>query len=258
MSGSVRQQYEGALHQEMAVPPGRLGAVGKPRRVASIREAIAFPMGRSVNEKAYTQISPDLGGFQVALGKPGKEAAPGYKRPNPNDMLPTVFFNGQCCQDPVSFNHITDGFEELTLEDDPAALLALDVIGCLLFRAAFMLDHGRMGGGWRLVVPPAALSAVEAGAPNLSGLPAHVFLHLLDALAWNEDVKYNPNADQISGTGRQNTLLTTVKVIAVLLHRLRLSTIVGGMSQGRGVSGITQAGAIAAFPLLDPAYRWGR
>jgi hypothetical protein len=173
-------------------------------------------------------------------------------------MLPTVFLDDVCCQDPISFNQITDEFERLALAATPESLLALDVLGCLFFRAAFMLDHARKGEGWRLKVPPAALRTVEAGAPILNGLPVHVFLYLLDALAWNEDVKYNPTADGIGGTGRQNTLLTTVKVVAVLLHRLPLSSIVGGMSQGRGVSGITQADAIRAFPLLNPAYRWGR
>src|SRR5438445_6255674 len=56
------------------------------KRMARIAEAIAWEGGTQEQKRKYTIWAG--GQFEVSLQKPGKEAAPDWKRLNVNDMLP--------------------------------------------------------------------------------------------------------------------------------------------------------------------------
>ena len=135
----------------------------------------------------------------------------------------------------------------------------LELLACLLFRSAFMLDHQEQqpgSGRWRHEPPEAVVRAIEEQSPVMAAgqyeLPFRVFLHLIDALAWNEDVKYNPDPASIQNRGRRNTLLTCVNIIGVFLDRVSLVDFVGLIIRGRGVAPISVIAAKRYFPMLEP------
>ncbi len=173
-------------------------------------------------------------------------------------MTPTVFLDGRSINYTPSFTGIFREFQHMGVSYDEtgrASELALEILGCLLFRSAFMLDHVELelgSGKWRYAPPEPVLRILDEELPCIEEqfLPTKVFLHVIDALAWNEDVKYNPEASNLGGTGRQNTLLTCVKVIGVVIDRVSIADVIGHMTVARGVSPITQKAALLAFPLL--------
>jgi len=229
------------------------------RRQEAIAEARTWPRGRNRNDQRFTQVSPKLGPYHVSLGKPGKEAEPDWGgRPNPNDMTPTLFCDGLRVDFTPSFTGIFREFQHMGASYDEqgrASELSLELLACLLFRAAFMLDHTETSPGsrcWRYTPPVPVLDILEQELPCIEeqSVPTRVFLHLIDALAWNEDVKYNPDGAHLGGTGRQNTLLTCVKVIGVVMDRVSIADVIGHMTVARGVSPITQRDALRAFPIL--------
>ncbi len=58
------------------------------------------------------------------------------------------------------------------------------------------------------------------------------------------------------GTGRQNTLLTCANVIGVVLDRVPIYKVFGGMTNARGVCPITQTEGKAVFPSSWAASMW--
>src|SRR5215216_5343831 len=77
----------------LRLPDGFLGPEANRRCLAAIDEAIAWPSGPSVDEPRFHPVSR-VDPYRVCLGKPGKEAAPGYAKPNENDMLPSILLDG--------------------------------------------------------------------------------------------------------------------------------------------------------------------
>ena len=204
----------------------------------------------------------DCNGYCVKLGKPGKEAAPGYSKPNQYDMTPTVFRDGMALAWTPTFDELFREFQHMGTAEytgDRVSATVLELLACLLFRSAFMLDHDEHELGsrcWRYEPPIAVLEVIEDQAPVIIGgsyeLPFRVYLQLIDALAWNEDAKYNPDPSSIENRGRKNTLLTCVNIIGVFLDRVSLVDFVSLMIRGRGVAPISQKAAKLHFPLLCP------
>ena len=125
-----------------------------------------------------------------------------------------------------------------------------------MVRSAFMLDHQETSLGdccWRWTPPESVLQFIETQIPHVGDnqLPPRVFLALIDALATNEDAKYNPTGVVSGGKGRQNTLLTCANVIGVVLDRVPIYKVFGGLANARGVCPITQSDARTVFPLLQ-------
>ncbi len=192
-----------------------------------------------------------LGDFVIGVRKPGKEAAPTFPSPNPHDMLPSIQRGGAYIEYTPGFTTI---FEELQGLAVGRNNLALEHIGCLLFRAAYMLDHEEIGPGiWRFAPPRDVIDEVERWAPQVAGIPTSVFLHLIEVLAWNEDEKYAYREYDIgTGIGRTNNLGTCAHIIAVFLGRASIVRFAGGLARPpSGVNPITQKAAREAFPLLD-------
>lgn len=229
------------------------------RRLARVAEAISWNPGTQA-EPIYHTIWQS-GEYTIALAKPGKEAAPGYnlckyqdghKGNNPNDTRPTIFQNGVRIDTHVaSFYDIFDELQNLGRADESA----LELIGCLLFRSAYMVDHGEVTSGiWRYRIPANVLTEITTKLPIADGLPMEVFLHFLDALAWNEDTKYHTlGFDVRLGYGRRNNLLTCVNLIGVLLRKVSLSKFAGNFSRmPAGISAISNKEALEVFPHLKP------
>lgn len=233
----------------------RLGALSKQKRADAIAEARAWPPGPDQEHKTYQPVSPEHRGLTVALGKPGKEAAWEGDKKNPYDMLPSVLG----ADDPEaylgSFVDIFGEFFELGLGQrygrPPEE--TLELVAAMLFRSAYMLDHHQISPGkWRWRPPETTMEVVESEVEVLGGLPVRTYLHMVEALAWNEDVKYEHRfrlkGKRQGAVGRQNNLLTCVNVIGVVVGRVPAAHVLGGMS--RGVCPIGRTDAEQVFPVL--------
>lgn len=218
-------------NKELALPTGlKLSPFARARRAEIIKEAIAFPKGKNQEKREITKIYRS-GNFVVAVGKPGKEAVPGFKRKhyitgettnNKNDMNPFIMANGKKVGNDLTFGALFEQIAELMRAD----MFGLELLGMLIFRMAFMLDHKQnQEGKWRYTPPKETLSILKKRLPEVSGVPVDVFLYFLDVLAFNEDVKMHTlgyeNAQH--NYGRINTLLTFAHLVAVLLNRRSLA-----------------------------------
>jgi len=256
-------ELPGATLKELAgtlkMPETTLGKFAAPVRAQSMSEAMGWAKGPSQTERYFHELyTYDI--YSVGVEKPGKEAAPDYDRcrtkdglqtNNPNDMLPCVYVSGKKRDRDLTFVDIFEQLERMMREDQTA----LELIGCLLFRSGFMLDHANAStGGLRYHPPAAALRVIEERMPEIGGLPAEVFLYYLDVLALNEDVKYETLGYNVAtqGYGRRNNLLTCAHLIAVLLNRASLFKFAGSLARPPpGVAPMAQKAGREYFPLLD-------
>lgn len=233
------------------LPDGRLSQVANVRKEQAIEEAMDWPRGPSQEDKVYKTVSR-IGDYEVLLGKPGKEAAPTFSRINPHDMLPIVKRDGVFIDYSPSFQDIFAELQHLGRQDEES----LKLMACLFVRSAFMLDHTEIESRqWRYHPPEEIVNEIESRTPHINAhtLSMGVFIHLVDALAWNEDVKYNFLFDFNAikkGTGRRNTLLTCTHIIAVFLDRAPLVKFAMGLVRGRGVSPLSQKNCMELFPDL--------
>ncbi len=223
-----------------------------PKRQARIIEAKSWPQGTKEDRKYHTIWEKD--DYRVALGKPGKEALPGYSgKTNPDDMRPTIFFKGQDMKKAATFQDIVKDLEEV----GKTHAYALELLGCLLFRSAFLLDHRKINpetseGIYRYYPSEEVINKITETVPIIYGVPAEVFIHYLDAIALNEDVKYDfLGYDlQTKNVGGKNNLLTYVNLVAVISGKKALYTLTGPLLRS-GVAAITQKAAFAALPHIS-------
>ena len=259
------------FEDQLRLPAGQLGPLGKPKREASIREAMAWPGGPSIENKNWVTVYSE-GAYEVCLGKPGKESLWEGPRQRVNDMTPTVFLHGQAMTMTRDGRTVpyTPTFMEIFASRLKTSLAGTEsgevslVLGALLFRAAYMLDHrppNTEKPNWHWSPPASVVEYLRSNHPlvNENGvpMPVMVYLHMLDSLALNEDVKYSTNPvdggqtfREITDTGRTNTLKTCVNVLSLTADMDRLPKILDGFSKGRGVATITQTDAKKLFPLL--------
>lgn len=241
------------LADELAVPEGKLGAQSKEKREESIAEALRFKTGVSQDKRYQTELYGPFGDLVVSVGKPGKEADPSRKRPNVNDMTPSLLRDGEDQGYRPTFGAVFSALQEYALSLDGHGEASLHVLGALLFRNAFMLDHAEVAKGvWRYRPSALALDYLEGLHPTIGEIPIRPFVHLIEALALNEDVKYNPPGTAISAAGRPNTLMTCVHATSVFLNVASFGGFVDGMTRGRGVAPLSQREAVGTFRLL----RW--
>lgn len=231
--------------------------VSGSKRIARVLESISWLSGTPDNILYKSIWSSD--GYEIKLGKPGKEAAESYDRckykdghygNNPNDMKPVVFLDNVLLQNKVA--SFTDIFDEL-YNLHHTSHVASELMACLLFRSAYMIDHEEISEGiWRYKPPIEVVNKISESIPEINGMPVIVFLNFLDALAWNEDTKYHTlGYDVTKDTGRRNNLLTCVNVIGVLLNKVKLSTFAGSFSRPpSGISAIPRKEAFRCFPIL--------
>lgn len=228
------------------------------RRLSIINEAITWPKGPDQEHKVPTTLFSS-GLYVVRLSKPGKEAAPEYdnarykdgiKGNNPNDMRPEIVINGKLLEKNATFVDVFEELQKIHLTSPEGIRL----VACLLGRSAYMADHVEMSPGkWRYSPPTELLDRLKILIPEAFGVPIEVFLHYLDALALNEDVKYHTlGYDVTTGTGRRNNLLTCVNVIAVLLGKVGIASFAGSFARPPvGISAISLKKMREIFPELN-------
>ena len=250
------------LNDELKLPDVRLTPFARQRRIEAFNEAINLESGPSQEERKIT-ILYEVDGYQIGVAKPGKEAAPDYKSVrhyktgektnNPNDMLPLVLKDGEKVGKNLTFGEFFEEIEHLMHSD----IFGLEILGTLLFRAAFMLDHEKDSAGkWRYHPPEKSIKELESRIPQIDKIPCRVFIHLTEILSLNEDVKVHTLGYEgfQYDYGRTNTLLTFVHLIAVLLNRRSLSKFAGSFARPpSGMAPIPKIkGIFDCFPLLSP------
>jgi SOS-response transcriptional repressor LexA len=223
-----------------------------PKRKARIIEAKSWELGTPENKKYYTIWEDD--NYKIALGKPGKEAGEKYTgKTNPDDMRPTIFYKGEELKKAATFQDIVKDLEQV----GKTHAYALELLGCLLFRSAFLLDHKKVNPDsneeiYRYYPNEEVVKKISETVPIIYGVPVKVFLHYLDAIALNEDVKYDFLGYDLASksVGGRNNMLTYVNLIAVISGKKALYTLTGPLLRS-GVAAITQKAAIEALPHLS-------
>lgn len=213
-----------------------------------IDEAIAYPGTTPKDNMTFTKIW-GKGEYSVAFGKYGKEYYRTLKQ-NVNDMAPTIFKGGVVCNYDASFRAIFRLSENLKNSGDVKSLL---IIGCLFIRNAFLVDHEYIAEGCRYSIPLAALNYLQEHVREHAGIPIEVFLMYVDAIAWQEDVKYFTLGKAItSDIGRKNNMLTYARFIACLLGRSSYAEMLNKFSMG--VSVLPKSEIPSTFPELNTFY----
>ncbi|NUN70206.1 MAG: hypothetical protein HUU02_10895 [Bacteroidetes bacterium] len=221
-----------------------------------IIEATGFNSGVSESDKTYTEIYR-VKEIKLAYGKPGKEFflttvryRDGSIGSNPNDMTATLIRNNEIVANDGSFQEIFNKFKALLF-----APLALELLGCLLVRNAYCLDHRKdENNNWRYYINPEILNQLHTLIEHNEIFDIEVFLYYLDMIAVNEDVKYQTLGYDISkGVGRENNMLTYANLIGVLLNRVDFIKFAGGLVRKPiGINAISLKMALKVFPQLAP------
>lgn len=253
------------INNKLKLPEERLTSFAKLRRLGALNEALKWEKGPDQNHRKIKELY-HIGEYTVAIAKPGKEAAPDYKgcryytgerkgekTNNPNDMLPFIMKSGKAFDKNLTFGGMFEKIEKLMHAD----MFGLEIFGMLVFRAAFMLDHKKdKNGNWRYQPPEEIMEILDKRIPLISEFPSMVFLHFLEVLSLNEDVKVHTlGYENLPGDyGRINTLLTFAHLITVFLNRRSISSFAGSFA--RPPSGMAPMPktkvAIECFPLLSP------
>ena len=229
-----------------------------PKRLQMVEFAKALSGGTLV--KPHDHKLWRVGNYRVGFRKPGKETAvdaetnfrDGTVAPNPDDMRPTIWKSNLVVGAPASFEEIFHVFERLlgNNEDD-----VLQFLAGIFYIAAYLLDYEmptKPGVVPEYKLPLDLLKALDKPLWRVTGLPAEVYLKYLQAIAWNEDVKYNALGYDVAKkqTGRQSNQLTYTHLIAVLQGRLPLANFCYAFARSRGVAPLSGIKAAKAFPWL--------
>lgn len=195
------------------------------------------------------------GKYKVGVGKMGKEYyldtisyKDGTKGNNPNDMNPFVMKDGVRLEFDGSFDHVFSFFQHVSKIDERA----LEILGCLMFRNAYLEDHVLVDKQYTYSPPQDAVDYLVNTIGEWDGISVEAYLHYMEMIAWNEDTKYSSlGYDVDSGIGRQNNMLTYAHIISVLLGKGSLSKLCSQFSRPPvGVSAITTKLAGESFPEL--------
>jgi hypothetical protein len=247
-------------------------------------------------------ISPvySIHGFTIGAARPGKEAATNYDRinhykhctcvsckkgnrvlgvRNPHDMFPYVEMNdilmsvkrrslknGTTKVTPWTFEHIFSLIENAYTSTQ--IQFALELMGSIMVRIAFMLDHHEDNNGvLKLSLPKLATKEMTERLPELGDsdykVPIEAVIYFLDILGFNEDIKVdvcgyrNLKREYAKGTkpqdnGRTNTLLTISHMLAAILQRRPIGEFSYGLHRGLGMNAMSKGKIVPAYPLLSP------
>lgn len=194
------------------------------KRTAMIAEAIALPFGTQA-EKIWSEINKFSTDKCAYFAKPGKEAA--RKKPNKFDMLPSVKKDGIDITERWAFQQMWEYLIKVSIIQQNA----FKEILVLLYRLCYMLDYKdfrysptseileHINNLEKFVLIP-GFKEKFGTAPDIDLLS---FLHFIDLLGWNEDVKYNTDTNgspdfpksangkyKTKNTGRVNTILSII------------------------------------------------
>lgn len=202
------------------------------KRAKRIEEAIAFKGGTIKKQKKHL-ISSLPNGKEAYFFKPGKETL--RKIPNVYDMSPNVGANGISETESWAFEKIWEYLIKISIISQPTFKKVL----VLLYRNCFLLDHREIKDGKFRYLPSKEISDyinnietfvlkdgfMERFKSKEIGLLE--YLHFIDLLGWNEDVKYHivnrkPNFKKIQPkVGRVNTILSVINIPLIISDFLR-------------------------------------
>lgn len=184
------------------------------KREARIQEALNIKFANPNNQVKYV-VDTLNDGTEVFFLKPGKEYF--RKNSNLNDMTPNV---GEGYKN-FSFANI---WELLCKLNNTINLDSYKKLSAIIYRMAYLLDYDCDDNGKVRFNPNDELEReIEDIQHEINDKDLDVniisFLHFLDVLSWNEDVKYHTknNAPDFSDgqkrkNGRINTLLSCISV----------------------------------------------
>ena len=212
----------------------------KPKRTARVIEAKSWKGGKNIQNPIYQVIYID-GNYTASLGKPGKEADKDFKGPqgiNKHDMKPVLFYKDEQVESIASFEDIFRVFKELWSKDADTA----NIVAMVLFRMGFLIDHmENADGNFRYSPNKDVLEYVDKKTNKLFDFKFSAFLHYLDLIAWNEDVKYDRTHNIHDGTGGRNNILTYVHLLTALLDKTDFVKFASGFARPpTGLSNISQ------------------
>jgi len=190
------------------------------QRSLRITEAIGFSSGTVENPKK-TVISVLPNRKEVYFLKPGKETL--REKPNIHDMLPNVGSNNQSETDSYTFGIMWEYLIKISIINQ----ITFKKVTILLYRLCFLLDHKEVHPGKVRYSPSESLSdyidkidfSLKDGFKDkfkTEEIGLWEYLHFIDLIGWNEDVKYNvtdSTPDFNAGNkrkGRVNTILSII------------------------------------------------
>jgi len=191
------------------------------KRTARINEAINFSEGTFENPtKNIISLLPN--GKETYFLKPGKETR--RLVPNIYDMSPNVGVNGNSETEGWEFQKIWEYLIKISIINQ----ITFKKVLVILYRNCFLLDNTDIGSGIIRYLPSEELLkyinnlndyALVDGFKdkfNTNEIGLLEYLHFIDLLAWNEDVKYHvyegkPDFVQRNkNVGRVNTVLSVI------------------------------------------------
>lgn len=240
-----------------------------------------------------------VGDYTIGAARPGKEAAIDYTNirhyshctcveckttrrvegvNNPHDMFPYVehndvlmsvkrksLKNGTMKVTPWTFEHIFSMIE--LANNSEQTKFALELMGSIMVRIAFMLDHNEnKNGELMLELPKLTTQEMVKRLPELGpsgfSIPIEAVIFFLDILGYNEDIKVDVcgyrdlQREFARGTkprdnGRTNTLLTISHMLAAVLHRRPIGEFAYGLHRGMGMNPMSKGTIHPAYPLLS-------
>jgi len=191
------------------------------KRTKRIEEAIVFEGDDFKNQKKHL-ISSLPNGKETYFLKPGKETL--RKIPNEYDMSPNVGANGISETANWAFENVWEYLIKISIIHQSTFKKVL----VLLYRNCFLLDHQEIEEGRIRYLPSKEISdyinnlevfVLKDGFMDkfkTKEIGLLEYLHFIDLLGWNEDVKYhiiNGTSDFIKydkRVGRVNTILSVI------------------------------------------------
>ncbi|MCK4913675.1 MAG: hypothetical protein KAS69_03635 [Planctomycetes bacterium] len=190
------------------------------RRSARIAEAISFDSGTIAKPKKIL-ISTLSNQKESYFFKPGKETQ--RKKPNVYDMFPNVGSSSKSETDGFTFEIIWEYLIKISILNQ----ITFKKILVILYRNCFLIDHQEIEEGKFRYLPSNNLldyiAKIEFGLKDgfldkfkTEEIGLLEFLHFVDLLGWNEDVKYHivegkPNFKKYGKkVGRVNTILSVI------------------------------------------------
>lgn len=227
------------------------------KRISLINLATQWPGETERFEFIFHSIwqCPSEPSYKVSLGKFGKEyyEMKDGKPKNSNDMYPSVLKDGQVV------STVRGRFDDIFLmleqaKDDPELLSAF---ATLFIRNSLLLDHSFDQEVYTYAPPRTLIEYITAKLPEYEGIPTEVYIHFLDAIGFNEDVKYftQEKLSRSNGIGRENNMKTYANYAACLLGKKPMADIIYSLMRGMGVAPLKNSEIASFFPFLNVTYR---
>ena len=197
--------------------------------------------------------------YKVSLGKYGKEfyesGQTGNNQKNCNDMRPSVLKDG------VVIDSVRGGFDDIfrlmeSCLSKPNSKDLLVAFATLFYRNALLIDH-RIDNidnkHYYIYEPPRQLlDLICSSISYYEGIPMEVYIHFLDAIGFNEDVKYftQGKLQKKTGIGRENNMKTYTHDACCLLGHTSWADFIYNLIRSYGVSPISNQEMASFFPEL--------